>query len=223
MATTSVFEEAIHQSLSPIILTGPTDNIKDKFSKFLRTAYSPDKFLVLDTVGSTTIESLQALLTLRRADLSCIVIDSRGVTPHMWQKLLKLLENNTPSTRIIIISGGLIPRSIETRCFRCHIPIIPQDPSSYSGVEAFSVGSWLISVDTNNREQLLKSCQGWTQGHTDLLLEELGQQLLGSSTLQLDLEKRLSSTNRIMAAIYMLNEYINTPTVSMYTGLRLMS
>ena len=194
MITSQIFKEVISQRLSPLVLTGDHFFVLNKFSQFL----------------------------LKSNVLKFIIISSKNVAPGGWQKLLKTFEDNIPNTQIIIISDKNIPESIKTRSFRCHVPSVQDVERGYSGTEAFSVGSWLISVDTRNREQLLKCCQEWSSGHTSLLIAELNEQLSGNSIMSLTLDKRLANPNRLMAALFILNEYKDVPTSHIYAGLRLM-
>lgn len=222
MKANSALKEVLALKLSPVILSGHTSTTKSELSEQLRRHYSSQEYLVLDTVDVVKVADLRTILTLHKSDLRMIVVDASGVTLKAWEKLLKVLEDNAASTQVVIVSDGTIPPAIETRCFKCHIPPKDEVAIDYSGTSAFAVGSWLISVDVRNSEQLLKSCQEWTDEHSQLLMAELNEQLLGGSLLGLSLEKRLSTPNRIMAAIYMLDQYASAPTASLYAGLRLM-
>lgn len=85
----------------------------------------------------------------------------------------------------------------------------------------FKVGSWLLSVDTHNREQLLKSCQGWAPEHTELLLLELEAQLLNSSQLGIDLVR--TSRKKLIYASMSLEKYKNFSHAPISIGLTLIS
>ena len=84
---------------------------------------------------------------------------------------------------------------------------------------SFKVGSWLIGVDTLNREQLIKSCQGWESGHTDLLILELDALLSGDSILDLSLVK--TDAKKLLYASVVLNKYRHVPCNALAVGLTL--
>lgn len=222
MIASKLFKEVFSQELSPVILTGANSSSFSKFFEFVYANYSGTDYLIIDSLTSSSVSELKKLMMLTISDLKFVIIDSSTVSTQSWQKLLKTLEDTKPSIQIIIVANSSLPQSVVSRSFRCHIPLTPEPTGEYSGTEAFSVGSWLISVDTRNREQLLKSCQEWSKGHTALLVAEINEQLIGESLLKLNLEKRLSNPNKLMAALFMLNEYLNVPTAHIYTGLRLM-
>lgn len=84
---------------------------------------------------------------------------------------------------------------------------------------AFKVGSWLISVDTHNREQLLKTCQDWRQEHTDLLVDEIDSQLNGDSIVKVDLVR--TSRKKLIYASVILQKYKSFSHVTTALGLNL--
>lgn len=84
---------------------------------------------------------------------------------------------------------------------------------------AFKVGSWLISVDTHNREQLLKTCQDWRPEHTDLLVDEIDSQLSGDSIVKVDLVR--TSRKKLIYASVILQKYKNFSHVTTALGLSL--
>jgi len=85
----------------------------------------------------------------------------------------------------------------------------------------FKVGSWLSSIDTGNREQLLKSCQEWTNEHTDLLLLELEALLQGESIIGSELVR--TDQSKLLYATIVLNKYKGIPCAALATGLTLVS
>lgn len=87
--------------------------------------------------------------------------------------------------------------------------------------ESFKVGSWLVSVDTLNREQLIKSCQEWTDEHTKLLLAELEARFRGESILGVDLVR--TSDEKLIYAAAMLGKYSNSPAAPAAIGLALIN
>jgi hypothetical protein len=86
---------------------------------------------------------------------------------------------------------------------------------------SFKVSAWLNSVDTHNREQLLKSCEGWTNGHTDVLLSEIEATLRGESMLGVELVR--TEDRKLMYAAAMLSKYYNCPCAPTAVGLSLIS
>lgn len=84
---------------------------------------------------------------------------------------------------------------------------------------SFKVGSWLVGVDTHNREQVLKSCQGWTSDHTGLLLRELDALLSGDTILDLSLVR--TSNQKLLYASIMLSRYSTVPCAALSIGLTL--
>lgn len=87
--------------------------------------------------------------------------------------------------------------------------------------KAFKVGSWIISIDTKNREQLLKSCFGWTNDHTDLLLQELNAQVNAESILGIELVR--TGINKLMYAIVLFDKHRDFSHVAATIGLNLIS
>jgi len=86
---------------------------------------------------------------------------------------------------------------------------------------AFKVGSWLISVDTRNREQLLKSCQDWGPEHTEVLLGELESRLRGESMLGVDLVR--TDDQKLLYASAVLSKYASCPCAPVAVGLTLIT
>lgn len=218
MMARDIFNEALKLRLSPIVFTGRVDSTKSSLLAYLNSACYDDQFMVYDTMTTETAEEFIASISLKNSPLLYIVIDSRGVTDRAWQKVLKALEDMHASTTILFVSDGKIPRAIETRCFRCHIPA-SLGTAEYSGPAAFAVGSWIIGVDYNNREQVIKSCQGWTVDNTDLLLRELGGIITGEPILNVPVIRL--ETPKIMYAIDNLSKHYGVPTAALSTGLRL--
>lgn len=218
----NLLQELIRSDLSPAILSGNIQGRKPEIVKLLRKQLGTAGVITLSGVRADDIEYLKTLLSLKDANTRCIVIDAEDISPRAWEKILKALEEYTGNVSVYILSRKT-PRSIETRCFRLHVPSSDDTPLDYSGTSAFAVGSWLISVDVRDREQFFKSCTEWRPEYTDLLLTELSEQLLDNSVLGLDLEKRLTNKNLIMAAVFMLNKYKDSPVCPIYTGLKLMS
>ena len=83
----------------------------------------------------------------------------------------------------------------------------------------FKVGSWLLSIDTLNKEQLLKSCQDWTLDHTDILIEELNS--LSSGTTGLDIELVRTSQEKVLYAVTVISKYRDIPYSPLAVGLTL--
>jgi len=220
MKAHEVFNEVMRLGLSPVVLTGRVDSVKASLSQFLTKAYCADQYTIYDTMDSSTVDLLAKELMLRKSPNLFTVVDARGVTARAWQKILKTLEDNEPSSAVIFLSDGNIPKAVETRCFRCHVPAL-SEPADYTGTGAFAVGSWITSVDFRNREQLLKSCQGWTTNYTDLLISELGGIITGNSALKVPVVRL--GNERIIYAINNLSKYRDVPTAAASTGLRLIS
>ena len=220
MKAHEVFNEVMRLGLSPVVLTGRVDSVKASLSQFLTKAYCADQYTIYDTMDSSTVDLLAKELMLRKSPNLFTVVDARGVTARAWQKILKTLEDNEPSSAVIFLSDGNIPKAVETRCFRCHVPAL-SEPADYTGTGAFAVGSWITSVDFRNREQLLKSCQGWTTDYTDLLISELGGIITGNSALKVPVVRL--GNERIIYAINNLSKYRDVPTAAASTGLRLIS
>ncbi len=221
MKSKDILSEVVRLGMSPTVLTGQTTKIMGALRSFLDARYSEDEFLVLDSVRVADAEALANLTQLRGSALRFVLVNSDDVSTQAWQYLFKVLDNLHAGIQLIFVSNGDIPRAIETRCFRCHVPSKGLSLLDYAGSEAFAVGSWLISLDNKDREQLLKSCRGWSSSHTALLLAELDSRLCGETLLQLDL-KRLNN-NKIMAAIFILNKYKDSPTAPVYAGMRLLA
>jgi len=220
MKAHEVFNEVMRLGLSPVVLTGRVDSVKASLSQFLAKNYCMDQYVTYDTLTSSTVTEFTKELMLRKSPNLFTIVDARGVTARAWQKILKTLEDNEPSSAVIFLSDGNIPKAVETRCFRCHVPAL-SEPADYSGTGAFAVGSWIVSVDFRNREQLLKSCQGWTPDYTDLLISELGGIITGNSTLKVPVVRL--GNERIIYAINNLSKYRDVPTAAVSTGLRLIS
>lgn len=91
--------------------------------------------------------------------------------------------------------------------------------SSLDITGAFKVGSWIVSIDTHNREQLLKTCQEWTGDHTDLLIDELTNLITGHSTLNIELVR--TDIDKLVYACAVLSKYRSCPCVALSTGLSL--
>lgn len=86
---------------------------------------------------------------------------------------------------------------------------------------AFKVGSWLVSVDTLNREQLLKSCQDWEPEHTELLLAELEARARGESIVGVELVR--TNDKKLHYASAMLGKYGECPCAPVAIGLTLIN
>lgn len=84
---------------------------------------------------------------------------------------------------------------------------------------SFKVGSWLLSVDTLNREQLLKSCKDWRPEHTQLLKKELDAQIEGASILGVDLVR--TTPKKLVYASAALEKYSAFPSAPIAIGLNL--
>ena len=220
MKAHEVFNEVMRLGLSPVVLTGRTDSVKASLTQFLMKGYCADQYTIYDSLTSSTADGFIRELSLRKTPTLFTIVDARGVTGRAWQKILKALEDNEPSSAILFLTNGDIPKAIETRCFRCHIPAL-SEPADYTGTGAFAVGSWITSVDFRNREQLLKSCQGWTPDYTDLLISELGGIITGNSMLKVPVVRL--GNERIIYAINSLSKYRDVPTAAVSTGLRLIS
>jgi hypothetical protein len=218
MKAHDIFNEVLRLGLSPIVLTGRVDSVKQSLTLFLAKTYCEDQFVVYDNLTAENIDDFIKVLSVRKSPILFTLIDSRGVTARAWQKILKSLEDNTSNSSVLFLSDGNIPKAIETRCFRCHVPATVE-VEGHSGTGSFAVGSWIIGVDYRNREQLIKCCQGWTPDSTDLLIRELGGIITGDSVLKIPVVRL--ENDKIMYALNNLSKYRDVPTAALSTGLRL--
>lgn len=218
MKAHEIFKEVLSQGLSPIVMTGRPDATKASLKSFLSKQYGDDQLRVYDSMNAEAAGEFSELLSLKSSSLEYVLVDARNVNERAWQKVLKALEDNKPSFTVIFLSNGQIPKAIETRSFRCHIPAAKSD-DSYSAMEAHAVGSWILSVDFRDREKLIKSCDEWDTDDTDLLIEELSGILTNDSRLNMEV-MRLEPA-KLIFAIDNLSKYRDSPTVALSTGLRL--
>jgi hypothetical protein len=78
-----------------------------------------------------------------------------------------------------------------------------------------------MSVDTLNREQLLKTCIGWDRSHTDLLLSELESRARGESIVGVELVR--TGEKKLHYAAAMLGRYADCPCAATAIGLTLIN
>jgi len=218
MKAPDIFNEVLRLGLSPIVLTGRVDSVKQSLTQFLTKTYCEDQFAVYDALTASNVEEFTKGLAVKKNSTLFTLVDARGVTSRSWEKVLKSLEDNVSNSTVIFLSDGRIPKAIETRCFRCHVPAT-LEVEDHTGTGSFAVGSWIIGVDYRNREQLIKCCQGWTPDSTDLLIRELGGIITGDSVLKIPVVRL--ENDKIMYALNTLSKYRDVPTAALSTGLRL--
>lgn len=216
MKSQQVFKEIDSSGLSPAVLMGQASSFSH-VKKYVEG--KADNPLFLRSLTVEDAKDLASSLQLEGNVHDYVVVLSAGVTEKAWGVLLKHLEDLSPNTRLWFL-GTETPRAIRTRCFSCYVP--SSDPErSWSTKDEFLAASWLIAVDERSRERLLKSQEGWTSLHNEILLSKVDDILDPTTPRELDLIHTPDSL--LNSVLISIGNNKDKPTAAFAVGLKLLT